>query len=569
MSTGEDVPDLPAVDGAKALDMRMQRSERELATAIRRADEASAGRDRAEADGWQNAQLLSLLIQGVTDYAIFMLDRNGRVSTWNSGAERIKGYTAAEIIGAPYARFYGPEDVAAGEPERALATAARDGRYEAEGWRVRKDGGRFWAHIVLHAIHDAAGTLVGYAKVTRDITDRRQAQLELQAAREALFQAQKMEAVGQLTAGIAHDFNNMLAGIIGALDLLRTRLRSGRTDDAVRYADMAIAAAERAAALTARLLAFGRRQPLDIKPVDLNRVLVSMQDLLARTMGEGVRVDMACAAGLPAAQTDPHQLENALLNLAINARDAMAGRGTLTLSTGRADPPAGAAGSSEGPFVMLEVADTGCGMSAEVMAKALDPFFTTKPAGQGTGLGLSMVYGFARQSRGHLEIASSVGEGTRIRLFLPASDVPVQAEPAPAADPSRPAPLASRVVLVVEDDDHVRELALDVLRELGITARAAADGPSALGLLRAGGTIDLMLCDIGLAGGMDGRQLADAARALRPELPVLFMTGYAADFAGGDSFSPGMDLIQKPFSVDALSRRLRALLDPSGGAGAE
>ncbi|OZA63577.1 MAG: hypothetical protein B7X78_05560, partial [Sphingomonadales bacterium 39-62-4] len=214
MSTGEDVPDLPAVDGAKALDMRMQRSERELATAIRRADEASAGRDRAEADGWQNAQLLSLLIHGVTDYAIFMLDRNGRVSTWNSGAERIKGYTAAEIIGAPYARFYGPEDVAAGEPERALATAARDGRYEAEGWRVRKDGARFWAHIVLHAIHDAAGTLVGYAKVTRDITDRRQAQLELQAAREALFQAQKMEAVGQLTAGIAHDFNNMLAGII-------------------------------------------------------------------------------------------------------------------------------------------------------------------------------------------------------------------------------------------------------------------------------------------------------------------------------------------------------------------
>ncbi|OZA00262.1 MAG: hypothetical protein B7X99_04865 [Rhizobiales bacterium 17-65-6] len=547
----------------------MQRSERELATAIRRADEASAGRDRAEADGWQNAQLLSLLIQGVTDYAIFMLDRNGRVSTWNSGAERIKGYTAAEIIGAPYARFYEPEDVAAGEPERALATAARDGRYEAEGWRVRKDGGRFWAHIVLHAIHDAAGTLVGYAKVTRDITDRRQAQLELQAAREALFQAQKMEAVGQLTAGIAHDFNNMLAGIIGALDLLRTRLRSGRTDDAVRYADMAIAAAERAAALTARLLAFGRRQPLDIKSVDLNGVLASMQDLLARTMGEGVRVDMACAAGLPAAQTDPHQLENALLNLAINARDAMAGRGTLTLSTGRADPPAGAAGSSEGSFVMLEVADTGCGMSAEVMAKALDPFFTTKPAGQGTGLGLSMVYGFARQSRGHLEIASSVGEGTRIHLFLPATDVPVQAEPAPAADPSRPAPLASRVVLVVEDDDHVRELALDVLRELGITARAAADGPSALGLLRAAGTIDLMLCDIGLAGGMDGRQLADAARALRPELPVLFMTGYAADTAGGDSFGPGTDLIQKPFSVDALSRRLRALLDPSGGAGAE
>lgn len=565
MSMGEDAPEPPA-SGAhgSTLEDRLRQGERDLASANRRAAEADQGRERAETSSWQSVQLLHLLIQSVRDYAIFMLDRNGRVSTWNAGAERIKGYSAQEIIGSPYARFYCPEDAAAGEPDRALATAIREGKYEKEGWRVRKDGRRFWAHVLLQAIRDETGELVGFAKVTRDITDRRQAQIELQTAREALFQAQKMEAVGQLTAGIAHDFNNMLAGIIGALDLLRTRLRTGRHADAERYADMAIAAAERAAALTARLLAFGRRQPLDIKPVDVNAAIASLQELLGRTMGEAIAIALRLAPDLPLAESDVHQLENAILNLAINARDAMPDGGTLTISTGLTDQaPASWNGSGEGPFVTLEVADTGHGMSAEVMAKALEPFFTTKPSGQGTGLGLSMVYGFAKQSRGHLLLESAPGEGTRVRLYLPRSRVS-PAEMANASSPPMVQRLGNQVVLVVEDDAAVRMLALEVLSELGIRTQAAEDAASALRLIESGTRIDLILSDIGLTGRMNGRQLADAARVLRPELPILFMTGYAADATRAGFLGPGMDLIQKPFTVATLSTRIRALLKPAG-----
>lgn len=563
MGMGEDAPE-PTGAGGSGLDDRTRQGWRDFASANPWADEAQAGRVSAEHAGWQNAQLLRLLIQSVRDYAIFMLDRNGRVSTWNAGAERIKGYTAEEIIGSPYARFYCPEDAAAGEPDRALATAIREGKYEKEAWRVRKDGRRFWAHILLQAVHDETGELVGFAKVTRDITDRRQAQIELQAAREALFQAQKMEAVGQLTAGIAHDFNNMLAGIIGALDLLRTRLRTGRHTDAERYADIAIASAERAASLTARLLAFGRRQPLDIKTVDVNATVTSLQELLARTMGEAIAVQLRLSPDLPLAETDVHQLENAVLNLAINARDAMPEGGTLTLTTGLVQRvPAAWNGAGEGPFVTLDVADTGHGMSPEVMAKALEPFFTTKPSGQGTGLGLSMVYGFAKQSRGHLVIESEPGEGTRVRLYLPRS-LAAAAGMAPGAVAPPAQRLEDQVVLVVEDDAAVRLLALEVLNELGVRALEAEDGPSALRQIESGARIDLMLSDIGLTGGMNGRQVADAARVLRPELPVLFMTGYAADATRGGFLGPGMDLIQKPFSVAALSSRIRALLTPAG-----
>ncbi|TCT05101.1 PAS domain S-box protein [Aquabacter spiritensis] len=501
-----------------------------------------------------------MLIQGVTDYAIFMLDANGRVSTWNAGAERIKGYSAAEIIGSPYARFYTPEDVAAGEPERALATAKRDGKYEKEGWRVRKNGERFWASTVLDAIRDEDGTFVGYAKVTRDITERRQAQIELQQAREALFQAQKMEAVGQLTAGIAHDFNNMLAGVIGSLDLLRTRIKAQRYGDAERYIETAIASAERAAALTARLLAFGRRQPLDVKPVDLNAVVASLQELLGRTMGERIGIVLALDPALPYAETDAHQLENAIVNLAINARDAMPDGGTLTLATSVTAKVTGSwRGTADGPFVTLDVSDTGHGMTPEILSKAFDPFFTTKPLGQGTGLGLSMIYGFAKQSRGHLLIASDVGSGTKVSLHLPISPC------SPAAAGETPARRAlphrdGETVLVVEDDENVRMLVLDVVSDLGFHAIGAQDGPSALPLLEGPGRIDLMVSDIGLPNGMNGRALAEAARVQRPDLPILFITGYAAEAAREGFLGAGMDLMMKPFSIDALGARIRALM---------
>lgn len=550
--------EIRALEDAQQLDLARARIREEIAGR----QHAEQGRSRAESMGWENAQLLRMLIQGVTDYAIFMMDKNGRVSTWNPGAERIKGYSAAEIIGSPYARFYTPEDVAAGEPDRALATAAREGKYEREGcWRVRKNGERFWAHIVLDAVYDEEGKLAGYAKVTRDITERRQAQIELQEAREALFQAQKMEAVGQLTAGIAHDFNNMLAGVLGSLDLLRKRMKAGRYEDAERYVETAIAAADRAAALTARLLAFGRRQPLDVRPVNVNAVVASMEDLLRRTMGENIAIVRKLDGSLPAAETDAHQLENAILNLAINSRDAMQDGGTLTLTTRMADRVPGTwTGADKGPFVTVDVEDTGHGMSSEILAKAFDPFFTTKPLGQGTGLGLSMVYGFAKQSRGHLMITSEVGKGTRVSLHLPSTSATPEdgVRVLPSGDMASVD--GAQAVLVVEDDPQVRMLMADAVRELGFEVMVAEDSASAMKLLEGPARIGLMVSDIGLPGPINGRALADAARVLRPDLPILFITGYAAEAVREGFLGRGMDMMAKPFAISALNAKICALM---------
>lgn len=516
--------------------------------------EPDAGLDES---GLGTEQQLRTLILGVRDCALFMLDANGRVSTWNPGAQRIKGYSAREIIGAPYARFFTPEDVAAGEPARALATAALTGKYEKEGWRVRKNGERFWASVLLDAVRDANGQLIGYAKVTRDVTERRAAQIELEAAREALFQAQKMEAVGQLTGGLAHDFNNMLAGMMGALDLLRSRLANGRVQDANRYLDMALAAAERAARLTQRLLAFGRRQPLRVQAVDVNATVLSMSDLIRRTIGASIHLDLNLADDLPHVRTDLNQLENAILNLAINARDAMPDGGTLTITTARIDrgrrtPQSG---------VSVIVADTGLGMSPEVLNRACDPFFTTKPLGQGTGLGLSMIQGFASQNGGSLSISSTVGSGTRVALNLPIADAtlcrPAQA-PAQAAESTRG---GGETLLLVEDELQVRTLVTEILIELGYKPVPAEDGPSALRLLENTRPIDGMITDIGLPNGMNGRDLADTVRRIYPDLPILFITGYASGAADRTDFiAEGMDVLIKPFAIETLAARIHTLL---------
>ncbi|HEX7198680.1 MAG TPA: PAS domain S-box protein, partial [Dongiaceae bacterium] len=367
-------------------------------------------RVKAERAALETDQLFRRLVQGVTDYAIFMLDADGRVASWNPGAERIKGYRPEEILGQHYSRFYSEEDRAAGVPARALATAAETGRYVSEGWRVRKDGERFWASVVLDAIRAADGTLLGYAKVTRDATERLKSQQALEEAREALFQSQKMEAVGQLTGGVAHDFNNMLAGIIGAMELLRRRIRSARYAETDKYIDAAVASANRAASLTARLLAFGRRQSLDVKAVDINLTVGSMLDLLRRTIGETIRIETRLRPDAWPALTDANQMENALLNLAINARDAMPDGGHLTIATDNAQLDQayirGIEGLQPGDYAVLQVTDTGEGMAPETVARAFEPFFTTKPIGQGTGLGLSMIYGFAKQVGGHVRIVS-------------------------------------------------------------------------------------------------------------------------------------------------------------------
>ncbi|GJD48957.1 Sensor histidine kinase RcsC [Methylobacterium crusticola] len=391
----------------------------------------------------------------------------------------------------------------------------------------------------------------------------RDAIAEREQAEAQLRQSQKMEAVGQLTGGIAHDFNNLLTGIVGSLDLMQTRIAEGRIDTLGRYAGLAMASAQRAAALTHRLLAFSRRQPLEAQPVDVNQLVGSIDDLLRRTLGERVRLDVAVAGGLWLTLCDPNQLENAILNLAINARDAMPDGGTLTIATTNADlGHAGLArdvGVGTGQYVAIAVSDTGTGMPPDVIARAFDPFFTTKPIGQGTGLGLSMIYGFAKQSEGSVEIESALGRGTTVTLYLPryrgdaALAQPVRGE-APRAE-------SGETVLVVEDDATVRSLVVEVLHELGYRALEAADGPEGLRVLRSEGRIDLLVTDVGLPG-MNGRQLADQAREVRPGLKVLFMTGYAENAAFGNAhLGTGLQMITKPFPVEGLATKIRAIIE--------
>jgi PAS domain S-box-containing protein len=498
-----------------------------------------------------------ILVEGVTDYALYMLDPEGRVTTWNSGAQRIKGYRADEIIGSNFSRFYTEEDREKGESVRALRLAREEGRYETEAQRVRKDGTRFWAHVIIDPIFSKDGALRGYAKITRDITEKKEAQEELQTARAALMHAQKMEAIGQLTGGIAHDFNNMLAGIIGGLNLVKRRIESGRYDEAIRFIEAAQTSANRAASLTSRLLAFGRRQSLDIKPVDVNAVISSMRILLDRTMGENVKTETKLEAAELWASTDVNQLESAILNLAINARDAMVGGGVLTIETRKED-------GSDPPLVSITVRDTGTGIPPDVLVNVFEPFFTTKPLGQGTGLGLSMVYGFVNQSGGDVQIESEMGKGTAVILRLPASarDRPADAAPSQSGQTDG----LGKTVLVVEDDPQVRMLILEVLRDLRYSAIEASTPDQAIAALDRRQRIDLMVSDVGLPG-MNGRQLAEIARTNRPQLKVLFMTGYAAEAAvRRDFLEPGMEMLTKPFSLDALTEKIREMITGKAAA---
>ena len=392
---------------------------------------------------------------------------------------------------------------------------------------------------------------------------------ERRRAEEELRQAQKMEALGQLTGGIAHDFNNMLQGIIGSLHLLRNRAAAGRTDDVTRYVEAALSSASRAAALTHRLLAFSRRQPLDPKPLDANRLVASMEDLVRRAVGPAIELEVVRAGGLWPTLCDPNQLENALLNLAINARDAMPDGGRLTVETANAHLDEAYAAAlrdvTPGQYVVICVTDTGTGMPPAVIARAFDPFFTTKPLGQGTGLGLSMVYGFVRQSGGHVRIYSEEGQGTTVRIYLPRHrGEGVADEQAPLASRAPSAGKTAGSVLVVDDEPVVRAHLAEVLEGLGCTVFEATDGASALRVLRAAPQVDLLVTDVGLPGGMNGRQLADAARETWPDLSVLFITGYAANAAVGNGIlEPGMQMMMKPFALDELAAKVRAMIEAS------
>ncbi|HOY79382.1 MAG TPA: PAS domain S-box protein, partial [Hyphomonadaceae bacterium] len=506
--------------------------------------------DKERLSARQALEQFRILVEGVTDYALYMLDPTGKVSTWNAGAERIKGYQADEIIGTHVSHFYTEEDRQRGEADRALQIAREEGRYETEAQRVRKDGTRFWAHVVIDPIFAENGTLRGYAKITRDITELKVATEELQEARSALMHAQKMEAIGQLTGGIAHDFNNMLAGIIGALNLIKRRIEAQRYADANKFIEAAQTAANRAASLTSRLLAFGRRQSLDIKPVDVNASITSMRILLDRTMGENVAIETSFDSKELWASTDISQLESAILNLAINARDAMPEGGSLRIETRKA--------SGDGHLISITVRDNGTGMSPEVLANVFEPFFTTKPIGQGTGLGLSMVYGFVNQSGGRVQIDSEVGKGTSVTLLLPRGspeEIVEQLEPPQVEQHG-----AGKTVLVVEDDPQVRMLILEVLRDLRYRAIEASNPEQALAMLRSHAHVDLMVSDVGLPG-MNGRQLAEIARGSRPDLKILFMTGYAAEASVRSEFlEPGMEMLLKPFQLEGLTAKIREML---------
>jgi PAS domain S-box-containing protein len=498
------------------------------------------------------------LVEGIADYAIYTLNLNGVVMTWNAGAERIKGYTAGEIIGQNFARFYTEEDQETELPKRALATAARIGKFEAEGWRVRKDGSRFWASAIIDAIHDGSGAVVQFAKITCDLTERR-------LAEERMRQSQKMDAVGQLTGGVAHDFNNLLT-IIGGNIQTAQRQFGGTSAQLDELLSRALRGTERATTLVHRLLAFSRQQPLDPRPVDVNKLVINMSDLLVRTIGESIKIETVLSAGLWPIAADTNQLENALLNLAVNARDAMPAGGKLTIETANALLDEAYAASNQevapGQYIMLAVTDSGYGMTPDVIAKAFDPFFTTKKTGEGTGLGLSQVYGFVKQSRGHIKLYSEPGQGTTVKLYFPragAAEAPVLGDERLSI-----APLATdkETILVVEDEPDVRQYSVEILRELGYVVLEAADGDAALSQLMTEPRIKLLFTDIGLPGAFNGRQLADEARRRRPDIRVLFTTGYARNaIIHNRKLDRGVELIVKPFTYDALAAKIRLVLD--------
>jgi len=494
----------------------------------------------------QSEEQFRRLVQGVTDYAIYMLTPEGVVASWNQGAQRIKGYLPAEIVGKHFSQFYTDEDRASGEPQRALEIARRDGRFEKEGWRVRKDGTKFWSHVVLDAIRDDDGEIIGFAKITRDITERRNAQQSLEQAREALFHSQKLDAIGQLTGGVAHDFNNLLMAILGSLDLLRRRLPND--PQMLRLIDNAILGAQRGASLTQRMLAFARRQDIDAKPVDLADLVRGMSYFLERTLGSTIQIESRFPLSLGKATADQNQLELALLNLTMNARDAMPDGGAIVISAREESVGAGhETGLAPGQYICLAVTDRGEGMSEETLARATEPFFTTKGVGKGTGLGLSMVHGMSEQMGGRLMLKSRKGEGTTAEIWLPAANPSDETLPEQRTAAPEPGSQRSLRVLAVDDDALVLFNTGAMLEELGHTVFEANSGASALEILRRE-PIDLVITDQAMPR-MTGMQLREAIGAEWPELPVILATGYA-ELAGGGAKLPKLN---KPFTEQDLA----------------
>ncbi len=495
-----------------------------------------------------------LLVQSVRDYAIYMLDPEGHVTNWNAGAQAIKGYTADEIVGQHFSRFYTEEDRAAGAPARALATAIAEGKFEGEAQRVRKSGDRFWANVVIDPIYDDRGELVGFAKVTRDITERRKAQEELERSRAALVQAQKMEAIGRLTGGVAHDFNNLLTVIRASADfLLRPKLDEEKR---LRYAQAIADTAKRAATLTSQLLAFARRQPLKPEVFDVGARLRGLQQIMETTIGASVTVEIVLPDAIQRVEADPSQFETAILNMVINARDAMPRGGEIRIA---ASPTTGVPAvrghaAASGDFLAIEITDTGMGMPPDTVTRVFEPFFTTKDVDKGTGLGLSQVYGFAKQSRGEIDVRSEVGFGTTFTLYLPRSSAKLET-PAAQVAPIDLSTVPARRILLVEDNEGVGNFAAGLLRELGQTVTWVGDGHAALdALVRNPDAFDLVFSDV-VMPGMSGIELGHEIRTRWPALEVVLTSGYSHVIA--EEGAHGFDLLQKPYSIEGLMKALK------------
>jgi hypothetical protein len=518
-------------------------TDRAAAEAARRESEARlqdiAAIDRSEAQ-------FRMLVRSVTDYAIYMLDPEGVVSSWNLGAQRIKGYLAEEVVGQHFSKFYTEEDRAAGAPARGLAIARREGRFETESWRQRKDGTRFRAHVVIDAIPGEDGQVIGFAKITRDITERQEAQRALELAREALFQSQKLEAIGQLTGGIAHDFNNLLMAVLGSLELAQKRLPDDPQIN--RLIGNAIQGARRGATLTQRMLAFARRQELKREAVDVVELVRGMEDLLAQSLGPQFDLSLEMAPRLPAVETDPAQLESALVNVVINARDAMPRGGTITLTAGRETVGEGVPDLAPGEYVRLAIADQGEGMDEATLARATEPFFTTKGVGKGTGLGLAMIHGLAAQSGGALRLKSTVGVGTEVELWLPVALRRPAAAQANVGSPDK-APTRPLTILAVDDDELVLLNTAAMLEDLGHTVIQASSGETALRALADGPAVDLVITDHAMPT-MTGAVLAQRIAAERPWLPIVLATGYA-ELPSGEG--EGLMRLAKPFGQQDLA----------------
>jgi PAS domain S-box-containing protein len=509
---------------------------------------------RAQQELFAAEQRFRLLVQGVRDYAIFMLDPDGRVTNWNAGAQAIKGYTSQEIIGEHFSRFYTREDRERGEPARAVATAMREGRFLGEGWRVRKDGTRFWASVVLDPIRDENGQFIGFAKITRDVTERREAQLALDRSRDALNQAQKMEAIGRITGGVAHDFNNLLTIIRSSAELLR---RPGLSDEKrTRYINAISDTATKAAKLTRQLLAFSRKQPLMPETFQVTERLRGMEQIVRTSTGSPIKLLFDLPDGIRPVEADPNQFETAVLNMVINARDAMPRGGRLTIAASQVNhiPPVRNHAGASGDFVAVSVTDTGPGIEPATLRRIFEPFFTTKAINKGTGLGLSQAYGFAKQSGGEISVDTRIGKGTTFTLYLPCAKeavIPEKNDDDPITIAPSQQPLK---VLLVEDNETVGRFALGLLRELGLEAHWATDGASALATLEArSGNFDLMFSDV-VMPGMNGIELASAVRRRWPSLRVVLTSGYSHVLA--EEGTRGFEFLEKPYSAESLIKVL-------------